>query len=67
MDTLQPRGASLDKLAYFARVTTRDGRAIEEAMAGATLLDTGARLEGLSDEVCVVVVTRSRCRDAVAA
>jgi hypothetical protein len=31
---------------YLARVTRRDGPAIEEAMAGATLLSNGARLDG---------------------
>lgn len=41
-----PARPSLDDPAYFVRVTTRDHRAIEEAMAGATLLDTGARLDG---------------------
>jgi hypothetical protein len=38
--------APLDRPAYLARITTRDGRAVEEAMAGATLMDTGARLDG---------------------
>jgi len=31
---------------YLARVTRRDGPAIEEAMAGATLISDGARLDG---------------------
>lgn len=38
--------AWLEKFSYFARVTTRDGRAIEDALAGATLFDSGARLDG---------------------
>ena len=36
----------LQQPSYFARVTRRDGPAIEEAMAGATLLSDGARLDG---------------------
>jgi hypothetical protein len=35
-----------DRPAFFPRVTTRDGRAIEEAMAGDSLLGEGARLDG---------------------
>jgi len=46
MDSQLPPPRSRDAFAYFARVTTRDGRAIEEAMAAATLLDAGARLDG---------------------
>jgi len=45
MDIMSGQGF-LDGLAYLARITTRDGRAVEEAMAGATLLDNGARLDG---------------------
>jgi hypothetical protein len=37
---------ALDHASYFARVTRRDGPAIEEAMAGATLFTDGARLDG---------------------
>lgn len=37
----------LDQPSYLARVTRRDGPAIEKAMAGATLLDPGARLDGV--------------------
>lgn len=37
----------LNELGYLARVTRRDGRAIEEAIAGGvTLLDRGAQLDG---------------------
>jgi len=36
----------LRDLGYLPRVTNRDGRAIEEALAPATLLDDGARLDG---------------------
>lgn len=36
----------LSQASYFARVTRRDGPAVEEAMAGATLFTDGARLDG---------------------
>jgi hypothetical protein len=36
-----------DQRAYLARVTTRDHRAIEEALAGATLLTESSRLAGV--------------------
>lgn len=38
--------AALQQPGYFARVTRRDGPAIEQALAGPTLLDEGARLDG---------------------
>lgn len=45
---MDPRTASstLGRPGFFARVTRRDGPAIEDALAGATLLDEGARLDG---------------------
>ena len=46
MDATPQPNDLIRKPAYFARVTTRDHRAIEEAMAGATLLDAGATLDG---------------------
>lgn len=46
MDVLRPAHPPLDQFGYLPRVTTRDGREIEQAMAGATLLDAGARLDG---------------------
>jgi hypothetical protein len=36
----------LQQMSYLPRVSIRDGRAIEEALAGATLFDTGARIDG---------------------
>lgn len=36
----------LSDLGYLPGITIRDGRAIEEALAPATLLDDGARLDG---------------------
>lgn len=36
----------LTELAYLPRVTRRDGRAIEEALAGPTLFDEGVRIRG---------------------
>lgn len=47
MDGLQPANAMLEGSGYLPRVTTRDGRAIEEALAPANLLDSGARLDGV--------------------
>jgi hypothetical protein len=46
MDAMSPAPAPLGAPAYLARITRRDGPAIEEAMAGATLIDDGARLDG---------------------
>ncbi len=55
MDVSQSGRSALDGLAYFARVTSRDGRAIEESLAGATLLDDGARLDGTIIEASYAV------------
>lgn len=46
-ETVAPSPAPLNELAYFARVTTRDHRAIEEALAGATLLTESPKLAGV--------------------
>lgn len=46
MDATPDALAPLDRPGYFARITRRDGPAIEQAMAGATLLNDGARLDG---------------------
>lgn len=46
MDVASHAPAPLDRPGYLARITRRDGPAIEQAMAGATLLDDGARLDG---------------------
>lgn len=40
---------------FFARVTRRDGPAIEQALAGPTLLDEGARLDGAVIEASYAV------------
>jgi hypothetical protein len=45
MDKTQS-ASTFGRAGYFARVTRRDGPAIEAALAGATLLDDGARLDG---------------------
>lgn len=42
----KPLPLPLHQPTYLARVTRRDGPAIEQAMAGATLLSDGARLDG---------------------
>jgi hypothetical protein len=39
--------APINELTYLARVTTRDHRAIEEALAGATLLTESSQLAGV--------------------
>jgi hypothetical protein len=41
-----PEPDPLQQPGYLARITTRDGPAIEEAIAGPTLLSAGARLDG---------------------
>jgi hypothetical protein len=46
MADLRDPPTPFDRPAYLARITRRDGPAIEEAMAGATLLGDGARLDG---------------------
>lgn len=46
MDTVRAAPVPLGQPGYLARITRRDGPAIEQAMAGATLLDDGARLDG---------------------
>ncbi len=45
--TISPPPAPLNDLAYLARVTRRDHRAIEEALAGATLLTEATDLSGV--------------------
>jgi hypothetical protein len=47
MARLPPASALLSGSGYLPRATTRDGRAIEEALAPATLLDKGAQLDGV--------------------
>lgn len=41
--------------AYLPRVTRHDGRAIEQALAGATLFDPGVRLDGAVIEATYAV------------
>jgi hypothetical protein len=45
-DTLPTRPAFLDLPTFLPRVSQHDGRAIEQALAGATLFDRGVKLEG---------------------
>jgi hypothetical protein len=45
-ETLPARPAFLDLPTFLPRVTQRDGRAIEQALAGPTLFDRGVKLEG---------------------
>ena len=45
MDNTLP-SSWLQKMSYLPRVSVRDGRAIEEALAGATLFDEGAKIDG---------------------
>jgi hypothetical protein len=55
MDRRQRIHDSLQRPGYFCRVTVRDHRAIDEAMAGATLLDDGARIDGAVIEASYAV------------
>lgn len=56
MATTLPHGTDLFAQAtYLPRVTRRDGRAIEEALAGPTLFDTGVKLDAAVVEATYAV------------
>jgi hypothetical protein len=55
METLEQASDPFPRPTYLPRITRRDGRAVEEALAGPTLCDAGVRLDAAVVEATYAV------------